>query len=564
MSALRIVLADLQYSNDFTYDFLPINLGYIASYANSNFGSEINITLHRDRDKFLQEINDIKPHLFGLSLYYWNEDLVKATIKRLRAHFSSDVIIVVGGPSIDSDTAEQKKMFKKLDGVDALIPGEGEIGFSNLIEYVLHGKDSLLEPLDGVIVYNEGSLITGSDVSKSVDLTKLPSPYLTGLLDDFISPEFSPMMQFSRGCPYMCTYCSSGKYREKMRAFPVEQVKEEILYIAQKYQKYYHLHLLITDENLGLFPSDIEIVDYLCKVSKQYGYPKSMSVYNNKKLSDNAKCVIEKLRHLNFTGFTLPLQSCNEKTLSAVRRKNLTEEEWSSALKWAAEKKLKVYSDVIFGLPYETKTTILSALEEMTSKGFDQINCYNLMLLEGTELNREESREQYAFKTKYRLQGTSYGYFDGIFTAETEEIVTGSSSFSFDDYMDVRETSFMFYSIYLIGFYRWFFNGLNFLGVSKVEFFESFLCPDTSGTWPEGYLKFLEDLRSHFNDELYDNKDELKKDLEEQYKQNNYKVITPTRLNTWFGARLMYMEGDWVKITFERVLIKLLSGNQKK
>ena len=136
----------------------------------------------------------------------------------------------------------------------------------------------------------------------------------------------------------MCTYCSSGKYREKMRAFPVEQVKEEILYIAQKYQKYYHLHLLITDENLGLFPSDIEIVDYLCKVSKQYGYPKSMSVYNNKKLSDNAKCVIEKLRHLNFTGFTLPLQSCNEKTLSAVRRKNLTEEEWSSALKWAAEK----------------------------------------------------------------------------------------------------------------------------------------------------------------------------------------------------------------------------------
>ena len=40
--------------------------------------------------------------------------------------------------------------------------------------------------------------------------TAFPSPYTTGLLDEFFDEKLTPMVQTSRGCPYSCTFCHDG------------------------------------------------------------------------------------------------------------------------------------------------------------------------------------------------------------------------------------------------------------------------------------------------------------------------------------------------------------------
>lgn len=52
---LKILLGDLNYINRFSKVYVPLNLGYIATYTNSVFGSDVDISLYNDPDKFLKD-----------------------------------------------------------------------------------------------------------------------------------------------------------------------------------------------------------------------------------------------------------------------------------------------------------------------------------------------------------------------------------------------------------------------------------------------------------------------------------------------------------------------------
>ena len=40
-----------------------------------------------------------------------------------------------------------------------------------------------------------------------MDLTLIPSPYLSGRLDQFLDGKLMPVIQTNRGCPFSCTFC---------------------------------------------------------------------------------------------------------------------------------------------------------------------------------------------------------------------------------------------------------------------------------------------------------------------------------------------------------------------
>ena len=54
-------------------------------------------------------------------------------------------------------------------------------------------------------------------------------------MDDFMNSDNQPLIQTSRFCPYTCAFCVSGKNRGKLRGHPIEQVKEELMYVSKKY-----------------------------------------------------------------------------------------------------------------------------------------------------------------------------------------------------------------------------------------------------------------------------------------------------------------------------------------
>jgi hypothetical protein len=132
---LKVFLGDLSYiNNQSKYSlFVPLNIGYIASYVKKLFKKYVEVTLFKDPQQILEEIKSQKPAVLGLSFYYWNTALNQAVVKETREILEDNVTIVWGDPSVDSDISQQGHLFERFPEVDAFITNEGELGFANLV-----------------------------------------------------------------------------------------------------------------------------------------------------------------------------------------------------------------------------------------------------------------------------------------------------------------------------------------------------------------------------------------------------------------------------------------------
>ena len=553
-SNLNIMFADLCYYNRHTLGnrYTPLGIGLIAQYVNQEFGKNISISLYKSVDKFLNQAKENPPDIVGLAVYYWNTAISQYVVKCLREMFGEKVVIVLGGPSIDSDKLEQYKFLtEKFPGANAVVVNEGEIGFGNIIKKMFSDEKNLFkDPINGVSFVHDNQLIQGSFTgTTNLDLSTLGSPYLSGLMDDFMHSDYQPLIQTSRFCPYTCAFCVSGKNRGKLRGYPIEQVKEELNYVCKKYADRPHHMMYLADENFGILKRDVEI-----------GYPHGIFFYNDKRFTETSQRVIEILGEINSHGLCLALQTENPETLKAIKRVNVTEEEINNAMNWASDLGIATSTELIFGLPYETRDSFVDLLNRSVKRGFDSVYCYNLFIMDGIELNRPSVREKHGIKTKYRVLRTNYGSHKVNFFADYEEVVVGTNDFSYEDFIDIRNQNFMFFAVFALDFQKWFFQFIRNLDVSLSEFFSSFFKPDRKIKWPDGYLKFLDDFKFVIEEELHDSPNEAIAKVKKSYEDNNNDVGDPPRPNHNLGVRLIYLENKWIKEVLLYHLDKIMGG----
>ncbi|MCB2189407.1 MAG: cobalamin-dependent protein [Deltaproteobacteria bacterium] len=558
MSDIRVALADFSYFNQFTQNtsFTPLNIGYLAAYLQKIFGPTVDIRLYRLPNKFQSDMLDFKPNIVGFSLYAWNADLVRVAVDYTRKNLGNECVIVLGGPSIDLDPSEQLKIFNKYPSVDALACGEGELALADIVRNVLAtGRAVGTSPMDGIIYHKKGEIVAGNPRNYLSDLTDLPSPYLTGLLDSFLDGPYRPTLQTSRGCPYTCKYCSSGKYSLKLRSFPLEQIIQEIDLICDRYADRPLASMFIVDENFGRFEQDAYISEYIAKKNAESGYPRSLYYYTDKRFSETTKKVLLATGKLNSIGLTLALQSENEDTLTAVGRRNVSESVIQTAVDWASENNIQITTELIFGLPLETKSSFAQQLQKAVDRGFDFVLCHNLFLLPGMELNREEMRQKYGMQTKHRIVGPNYGEYFGKFVVESEEVVVENSTFNFDDYMIIRWLNFFFYTVYSLGFFKSYFNGLKDMGLSLVSVFER-LHTLTTATADSACKAFFTGMEEDFRQELHSSREELELHMRKVFTDNRFNVAAPSRLAIYWGAKLIYMS-DWAGEAIEKLVSEM-------
>lgn len=550
MRKLRILLGDLGYFNQYSKNstYIPLNIGYVAQYCKQCYGEEVEISLFKEPKSLIEAAMKQRPDVIGLSFYYWNAGLNHAVIKHLRAHYPNGLRVIMGGPSVGTDHQELKGIFRKLPEVDAFVINEGELGFANIIASVLSDAGNPWgKPIDGAVFQREGELVLGRPVGLTLDLGTLQSPYLTGLLDEFLIGDYIPMLQTSRLCPYTCSFCTSGKNRGKLRAFPMEQVKAEIDMICQRFSDRTYMGMLLSDENFGILARDVELAEHIRKAKERTGYPQSIFFYNDKRFTETSKKVIEALGKINMHGLILSLQSENPETLKEIKRRNLSEEDIVAALKWASDRNMPTSTELIFGMPYETRESFVRLLSSCTEKGFDSILGFNLFLMDGIELNSPAKREQHGVRTMFRPVGTYYGMTENEFTAETEEIVVETKYFTFDDFMLIRRLNFMYYAVFAIGFYRGFFQFVRHCGIDISEFMLKFISPDgDNGKLGHRHRKFCADFYKAIEGELFETREQAQSFLQHLFESNGNKVSEPIRQNVYYAARLAYLEDEWV------------------
>ncbi len=565
---LKVFLGDLSYINNqskFSL-FVPLNIGYIASYVKKLYNKDVEVTLFKDPQQILEEIRSQKPAVLGLSFYYWNTALNNAVVKETREILGDNVTIIWGGPSVDSDISQQGHLFERYPEVDAFITNEGELGFANIIGRRLSDDISTMwnNPIDGVVFKEKGQLVSGADVGLSLDLDLLESPYLTGLMDPFLGGDFMAALQTSRFCPYTCTFCVSGKNVGKLRGFPLEQVTEEIAFISRHYKDKPHLPMHIVDENFGILKRDEEISDYILQSSKANGYPKGMFFYNDKRFGETAKKVIGNLGNMTLYGMALSLQTENPETLKEIKRRNLTPKQIDEAIEWASSKNLNSTTELIFGLPYETRESFVQLLNNALKRGFDSILINNLFIVDGIEMAREGYREKHQLQTRFRPTNSNQGYIGKTFCGEFEEVVVGTNCFSFEDFKFMRLLNFMFYAIFTLGFNKWFFQYIRHLGVPLVNYLESFVSPSKNGKASAGRTAFFERFEKDTMGELFDSPEEVREHCYKIFKENDNQVGQPASLNIRHGAQLIYLESGWLSADLVNTLEQFISREKNE
>lgn len=481
MAKLTVALADLSYLTDENAHnlYAPLGAGYVASYIRSKFPGQLRTAVVKDPNLLLSAARANKLDIIGLASYYWGYELNGIVSRKLK-EINPDTVVVMGGPSIDSEGSQQLDYLNRYPYVDAVIPNEAEQGFANIIQAKL-GGELWQKPIDGVVYKRDGALVKGLPIGLTTDLAVVPSPWLTGCLDGFLGGQYRPMIQTSRLCPYTCAFCVSGKDRGKLRSFPIEQVNDEIQYIAKRFRGSKDTLFYLTDENFGILPRDLEVAESVLKSRRENGYPNRVFYYNDKRFTQNSRNLQERLGDMCWHGVCLSLQSDNPETLKAIKRRNLTDDELRSALSWAKGLKLKTSTELIFGLPAETKGSFLGLVDKVAKLGFDVINCYNLIIFDGIEMSRKKYRQEHELKTMKRLMGGHATWVDGELALETDEVVVSSDSFGREDFILVRKIAMFLQQINLHGLHIDFFKKVINSGVPLTKFLEEFLTP-TSDT----------------------------------------------------------------------------------
>jgi len=183
-----------------------------------------------------------------------------------------------------------------------------------------------------------------------------PSPYLTGVFDEVIKDRrhrYAMTFETNRGCPFACTFCDWGSLTySKIKKFSLERVFAEIDWAGKNQIEF----VIIADANFGVFPDrDQAIVDHLIATKQQWGYPQQLNTNWYKNSNQVVLDIAEKLtQHGLNRGLTLSVQSMNDDTLTAIKRKNMRINDLSTLFRDCNRRQIPFYTELILGLPLET------------------------------------------------------------------------------------------------------------------------------------------------------------------------------------------------------------------
>src|SRR5262245_23846381 len=187
---------------------------------------DLQVFRHRDFERALQ---GWRPDAIGFSLNYLANIPEVVDLARLARRLLPESLVLVGGHSA-SFTA--REILSHADGaIDAVVKGEGESITPRILEAWLDGET--LETLPGVVTgAGEGPppvMLKSLDESLPArDLLARRHKYFIGVLDPCASIEFS------RGCPWNCTFCSAWTfYGRSYRKVSAEVVGEDLARVRE-------------------------------------------------------------------------------------------------------------------------------------------------------------------------------------------------------------------------------------------------------------------------------------------------------------------------------------------
>lgn len=337
-----------------------------------------------------------KPDLLGISCYIWNITFVKKLLPLLREALP-DCVMVLGGPEVSPLPEET---LNDCPEADYVLCGEGERAFAMLVDALAEGEE-----LYGVpgLCFRTGAEIHLSPPYQHDEMP--PSPYCEeyfARLDGRIA-----YLETSRGCPFRCAFCLSGK-GERVRYTSLERAKNEMLLLAQSGST----TVKLVDRTFNADAARARELFSFVIEQQGKGIPEGVCFH----FEIGGDLLDEDTLHLLSTAppgciqLEIGIQSLNEETLRSVRRFTPIPALLDKLRRVIAPNNVHVHVDLIAGLPGEGLTSFIQGFNRAFSLHPHALQLGFLKIIPGSamRLDRETYPCAYDPLPPYQVQHTPW------------------------------------------------------------------------------------------------------------------------------------------------------------
>lgn len=326
-------------------------------------------TINHQMEQILQDIYKRKPDVIGFSCYIWNISYVKMILADIKKVLP-DVKIWAGGPEV---SYHAEAFLKEEPAVDLVMMGEGEITFAHFLKALLEGE--ALKQVPGLMLRNDDGTFTDTGFRQVMDMSQFPFPY--AFMDMKELEHRIIYYESSRGCPFSCAYCLSS-IDKKLRFRSLDLVLPELEWFLQ-----------------AKVPQ-VKFVDrtFNCKKSHAMAIWQYIRDHDNgitnfhfeiaADLLDKDELDLLSTMRPGLVQLEIGVQSTNEKTLEAIRRKTDIGEIRQITAAINSWHNIHQHLDLIAGLPWEDIESFKKSFNDVYKMEPEQLQLGFLKILKGS------------------------------------------------------------------------------------------------------------------------------------------------------------------------------------
>lgn len=294
--------------------------------------STINGNIH----DFASKIIDENPQVVSFSCYIWNITQTLDACKEIKE--TLDCKIILGGPEV---AYRPHDILEKYDFIDFVLSGEGEWNFPLLLDNI----NDNLKLVDGLAYRNNNEIVTNPEKENN---ETPPSPYSEEFYNNLKGRI--AYIETSRGCPYRCAFCLSGRC-SKLRFFDMTQVKKDIINLANSGTQ----TVKFVDRTFNA--NSKRANEILTFIKENYGtkIPENICFHfeiAGDILTEETLEILSQMP-IGVVQLEIGMQSFNEDTLKKINRKTNTEKLIKNIKKLLQMGNMHIHIDLIAGLTGE-------------------------------------------------------------------------------------------------------------------------------------------------------------------------------------------------------------------
>lgn len=386
---------------------------YLKAACKSNCGTikVMEFTINDNPDSVLSRIYAEGCDIAAFSCYIWNINFILKVAENLKK-ILPNIKIVLGGPEVSYDP---QQVLELHPFVDFVIFGEGESAFNELLGF-LNGVGKELYDIKGLSYREDGRITVSKIFPLEQDLDSIPSPYN----NEMLSCIGNRIVYFesSRGCPFSCSYCISSTF-EGVRYFSLDRVKKDLRFLMAAGVKL------------------VKFVDRTFNCNKDRAKSIFEFIINNARntvfhfeaaadLFDEETIEILSRAPKGLIQFEIGIQSTNEVTLEAVKRKTNIKKVLYYVKRLMELGNIHIHVDLIAGLPFEDYSSFRKSFNDVYNLFPHQLQLGFLKMLKGSAIRNESLKYGYKFREypPYEILGNEFlSYEDIVKLKRIEEVL---------------------------------------------------------------------------------------------------------------------------------------------